>query len=131
MNKLQLSIVIVFFSFLGFSQKEYVKEYYPNGNLKEEGWISENKKTDYWYFYNSDGTKIQEGHFKEDKKVKWWIFYDSEEITIKKCEFVNNLPDGFCLLYDNGKLKKAEKYDNGKLIKSWTDLNQFKKDNNI
>jgi antitoxin component YwqK of YwqJK toxin-antitoxin module len=124
-------ILFFFCSYFGFAQKEYSKIYYPNGNLKEEGWQQENEKIDYWYFYDSEGNKIQEGHFENNKKSNWWIFYDTNHNTAKKCEFVNGKKNGICLIYTNGKLSRAEKYNNGKLINSWTELSEFKKDNNI
>jgi antitoxin component YwqK of YwqJK toxin-antitoxin module len=89
------------------------------------------EKTDYWYFYSIDGTLREKGHFAENKKVNWWIFYSDKEKISKKCEYINDKMNGLCIIYTNGKISKAEKYNNGKLIKSWTDLSEFKKDNNI
>ena len=70
MNKL----VLFFFFFLtvsfAFGQKKYVKNYYDNGVLKEEGWMENNKKVAYWFFYNTNGTKKEEGHFDDDEKFR-------------------------------------------------------------
>ena len=41
------------------AQKTYQKNYFDNGVLKEEGWIKDNQKIDFWTFYYSDG-KIKE-----------------------------------------------------------------------
>jgi antitoxin component YwqK of YwqJK toxin-antitoxin module len=131
MNKFQISFIVLLFTISGFAQKKYQKEYYSNGNLKAEGWLLADKKSNYWYFYNSNGDKKEEGHFKNNQKTSWWIFYDSNQKITKKCEFQNNLPSGLCLLYTNGKIQKAEKYTNGKIVKTWTNLSQFIKDNNI
>jgi antitoxin component YwqK of YwqJK toxin-antitoxin module len=124
-------IIFLLFSFSSFAQKEYSKIYYPNGNIKEQGWQLNGEKTDYWYFYSIDGTLHEKGHFAENKKVNWWIFYSDKEKISKKCEYINDKMNGLCIIYTNEKISKAEKYNNGKLIKSWTDLSEFKKDNNI
>ena len=50
----RLFLFFYFFSFILFSQVEYKKEYYENDQLKEEGWLIENKKNGYWITYNSN-----------------------------------------------------------------------------
>ena len=114
-----------------FSEKEYIKNYFPNKKLKEEGWVFNNKKTDYWFYYYENGFKKEEGHYKNDQKTNWWIFYDEKQTIIKKCEFKCNKMNGLSILYFKGAIIKAEKYSNGKKVKTWTDLNEFKKDNNF
>ena len=99
------------------------------GKLKEEGWVSENKKTDYWFYYYENGNKKAEGHFKNDKKNKWWIFYDENGKVIKKCQYSNNLLNGLSIIYNKGNIIKAEKYINNKKVKTWTSIAEFKKDN--
>ncbi len=113
-----------------FSQKEYIKNYYPNKNLKEEGWLINDKKTDYWFYYYENGNKKEEGHYKDNQKTNWWIYYNEKQKVIKKCEFKSNKLNGITIVYTKGEITKAEKYFNGKKIKTWTDLNKFKKDNN-
>lgn len=124
---------LLLFSFLlctsFFVEKEYVKNYYPNGKLKEEGWIKEGKKNDYWFFYYETGLKKQEGHYANNLKTNWWIFYDVNEIVEKKCEYKNNILNGLMINYKNGKIINAEKYNKGKRIKQWTSFSEFKKDN--
>ena len=47
---------LVLFVTLGINaQESYKKTYYDNGNLKSEGWISNNKKIKYWTFYYPNG----------------------------------------------------------------------------
>ena len=43
----------------------------------------------------------------------------------------NNKKNGYCLRYNQQKLVKAEKYQQGKKIKEWTDLASFKKENSL
>ena len=82
------SIKLTIFSFfllltMGLSaQKTYKKTHYNNGVLKEEGWMKNNKKTDYWKFYYQNGKNEREGHFSKDKPIKYWYFYS--EIGSKK-----------------------------------------------
>jgi antitoxin component YwqK of YwqJK toxin-antitoxin module len=127
----QLYILFLIIS-LGFSNdKLYVKQYFENGKLKAEGWLNNNKKTDYWFFYHENGNKLNEGHYENDKKVKWWIFYDINQNIIKKCEFKNNKMHGYCIVFKNGEIVKGEKYDKGKKVKEWNSLSEFKKNNDL
>ena len=116
---------------LGFNSgtKEYVKEYYPNKKIKAEGWILNNKKQDYWFFYNENGFKKEEGHFENGKKTSWWIFYNSKNKISKKCEYKNDKLNGFSVIYEDGEIVKAEKYTFGKKLKEWESIAEFKKDN--
>lgn len=109
----------------------YWKFYYRNGSLKKEGHISKNKPTKYWYFYRENGTLESEGHFSKGTKNMWWLFYDGMEKIYHKCQLKNNKKDGYCLRYTNEKLVKAEKYRAGKKIKEWTDFRSFKKENKL
>lgn len=112
-----------------YNNKTYVKNYYNNKNIKEKGWMLEDKRTDYWFFYYENGNKKQEGHYLDNKKTKWWVFYDDQENILKKCEYKNNLLNGLTIIYTNNKIVKVEKYIDGEKIKTWTDLREFKKDN--
>lgn len=123
---------LFFLTFLissSFAQKEYIRNYYPNGKLKEEGWISNAIKTDYWFYYYENGNKKEEGHYQNNKKTNWWIFYNEKQLITKKCEYKNNQLNGLTILYEKGMIIKAEKYSNGKKIKTWTKIEEFKKDN--
>lgn len=127
---LKVNIIIFILYFIPFyGQKTYVKNYNQNRIIKSEGWILKNEKTDYWYFYNENGTIKEEGHFYKNKKIKWWTFYNDAKEIIKKCEFKNNVMDGYCIIYTDGKISKAEKYKMGKKIKEYYSIEEFKKDN--
>ncbi len=126
--------IYIFFLLLSFgftTDKIYVKNYYENGKMKTEGWMLQNKKIDYWFYYFDNGNVKQEGHYLNGKKTKWWIFYNSNEEVIKKSEFKNDLMEGFCIIYKNGDIIRAEKYVKGKKIKNWNSLSEFKKDNDL
>lgn len=133
--------------------KEYEKKYYPNGAIKEEGWVlnsekigywkfyqqngklsSEghffnNEKDKYWYFYQPNGSPESEGHFKEGLKNGWWSFYSVKGVLARKCQFKSGQLHGYAMEYKNKKLYKAEKYENGTKIGEWYDLASFKRDN--
>lgn len=123
--------ILFFICFQSFAQKTYIKNYYPNKNLKEEGWILNDKKTDYWFYYYENGNKKEEGHYQNNQKTNWWIYYDEKQVITKKCEYKNNKLNGITIVYTKGEITKAEKYANGKKVKTWTSLDEFKKDNNF
>ncbi|MBF2709605.1 toxin-antitoxin system YwqK family antitoxin [Flavobacterium soyangense] len=112
-------------------QKVYFKEYFGNGKIKSEGWLIEGQKVDYWLYYYENGDKKEEGHFANNKKSKWWIFYNIKDEVSKKCEFANDKMHGLCLIYKDGAIIRAEKYQMGKKIKQWNSIKEFKKDNPI
>jgi len=148
-------ITMLVLSANSFAQKTYQKEYYDSGQLKEEGWLLDDKKVDYWKFYFDNGNLKQEGSYKKGQKIKywyfytenaiidkeghfkkgikedWWLFYDEEGIVNHKCQLKNNQKNGYCLVYKEEKIIKASKFKEGKKIKEWTSLSSFKKENNI
>ena len=148
-------LLLICSSFRIFSQKKYHKEFYNNGQIKEEGWVLNDKKTafwkffykngilkkeghftanletNYWYFYGKDASKEKEGHFKKGSKNNWWLFYDENGFVNHKCQLKNNQKNGYCLIYNKKKLIKASKYKNGKKIKQWTDFSSFKNENSL
>jgi antitoxin component YwqK of YwqJK toxin-antitoxin module len=119
----------MFTTFYSYSQVEYSKIYFPNGTLKEEGWIIDAQKNKYWFFYSENGNKKAEGHFENDRKVNWWIFYDKYEKVVRKCEYKNNKLNGFVINYQEGAISSAEKYLQGKQIKYWNSMAELRKDN--
>lgn len=128
---LKSATLFVFLMFFAFGDsKSYVKKYYPNGKNKEEGWMIEDKKSDYWFYYYENGFKKEQGHYSKNQKTNWWIFYDKNQTVVKKCEYKNNVLNGLTLIYKNNKIVLAEKYCMGQKIKSWNTLSAFKKDNN-
>ncbi|MFI8377241.1 toxin-antitoxin system YwqK family antitoxin [Leeuwenhoekiella sp. NPDC079379] len=133
-------------------EKDYYKEYFENGNLKSEGWMLNSQKTDYWYYYFENGNvkgkgsyetnkkdgywyyytknnKLEsQGHYKNGKRVDWWVV-QKENNVVEKVKFVNDAKEGFSLLYKNGRLFKAQHYENNVLTGAWTSIATFKKDN--
>jgi len=131
----------------------YNKEYYSNGNLKAEGWVTSDKKTNYWYYYHENGKLASRGHYNENSKSKywyyynkngalekeghykkgiaenWWIFYDLATREKRKTQYQNNKKNGFSLIYQENKLIKVEKYIQDIFEGMWTSIISFKRDN--
>ena len=153
--KNSLLVYLLFFSLTVFSQKEYQKSYYKNGVLKKEGWLENNVKENYWFFYYPNGKVKEQGHFKNGlkeqywlffydngkakkeghylsgKQNKWWVYHNKKGEVIYKCQLVDNLRNGYCLLYKDKKIIKASKFVDDKKIKEWNDYSSFKKENNL
>jgi len=119
---------------MGDQKINYWYSYYPNGNILEQGHFINNKKNGYWFFYSSKNKLTKEGHFINDKAEKWWIIHDiaasnrKDRIT-RKYQYQNNKKNGFCLLYKNKRLFKAERYIDDQKTGEWTDVSSFKRDN--
>ena len=64
---------------MSFSQKKYVKEFYNNGQIKEEGWVLNDQKIAFWKFYYKSGILKKEGHFTANLETNYWYFYGKEE----------------------------------------------------
>ena len=134
-------------------EKQYVKNYFGNGKLKEEGWMTGSIKVDYWFFYFENGQKQAEGSFDNNIKNKYWKFYSAAGKKEKEGRFAAGLENGWWIFYENNKVKRkaeyakgklhgyvfyysdkgdislAQKYNNGNKIGEWTDVASFKRDN--
>lgn len=133
--------------------RTYHKSYFPDGQIKAEGWMQEGEKTDfwifyhrngqvaakghymsdimhgYWHFYFKNGKPEKEGHFVKGSLENWWIFYELGSRKKSKFQFKNNQRNGFCLRYEGRKLVKAEKYESDRKVGEWTSVREFKRDN--
>ena len=122
-------LIVLLFLCTFFSEKEYVRKFYTNGKLMEEGWIIDGKKNNYWFYYFENGAKKEEGHYCNNEKINWWIYYDKKQGINKKSEYKNNVLNGLTIIYKDGQIVFAEKYIWGRKIKSWDNYSEFKKDN--
>lgn len=134
-------------------EKHYHKSYFADGQIKAEGWLEDDKKTEfwiyyhnngkvaakghykadhmhgYWHFYHLSGDIEKEGHFIEGSSENWWIFYELGSLKKSKFQFKNNQKNGYCLRYEGRKLVKAEKYKSDKKVGQWTSVRSFRRDN--
>lgn len=146
-----LKYIMILFLSSTINQKEFIKNYDDQGNLKSEGWIQNNQKTDFWTFYYNDGTIEKKGHFSNDKKTDYWYFYTKNKKLFKEGSFISNRANnwwvfysknsktkiqykngkknGYALIYHNNRLQKAERYKSNKKTGEWTSYFSFKKDN--
>ncbi len=131
MKLLLLTLLFSINSIFTIENKTYVKNYYPNGIIKDEGWLINGEKNEYWFFYYENGNKKAEGHYLNNNKCNWWIYYNENKEIIKKSEYKSNKLNGITIIYTDGEISKAEKYVNGKHVKTWTSISEFKKDNDF
>jgi hypothetical protein len=60
-----------------------VKEKYPGGTIKTEGyirrvWLNEYKRHGHWVTYHANGQKESEGNYKHGEKVGTWSYWDDD-----------------------------------------------------
>lgn len=144
-----LSLCMVMLS--GSTEKEYSKEYYKNGTLKAEGWMENNQKNGYWkyyhpnatvqkkgpyhkgekhgywYFYSHENNLLKEGHFTNGTRNDWWVFHNGKDAL--KVQYQDGQREGYALVYEHNKLRKALKYEHDKKVGEWTSIIRFKIDN--
>ncbi|MBE17104.1 MAG: hypothetical protein CL867_12735 [Cytophagaceae bacterium] len=108
---------------------DFWKWYHNNGRLASEGHYKNDHKSGYWHFYDLNGNLIKEGHYQNGRAYNWWIFYDLVRQEKRKVQFQNNQKNGFCLVYKENKLLQVEKFVANKKTGSWTNLRDFKRDN--
>ena len=107
------------------------KTFYKNGNIKQKGWYSFEKKQDYWYFYYENGSLKKEGHFKNNLMEDWWIYYTKSGSIDYKVQLKKNIKHGISFLYTKNQIVKALRYDLGIKVNEWNDYKTFKKDNKL
>jgi len=154
----KIPLFVVFCLCISWNQEKenaYHKAFYSHGNIKEEGWLSENGKIGYWKFYHPNGVPSKHGHFKDGVREKywyfyspentllkegnytngemtrWWIFYNNKGTIIHKCQLKNGKKNGYCLKYKYEKITAAEQYSNGKKLKEWTNFSSFRRENKL
>lgn len=108
----------------------YWFEYFENGRKKSQGWYEENIKNGYWYYFNLNNCKLISGNYTNGKKTGWWRFELQNGNTIK-VQYKDNNKNGIALYYKKNKRLpyQAKRYIEGQYQGTWTDYNQFKKDN--
>ncbi len=128
---LRLTILLVLIGIPPQQDGEYVRHYHPNGNVKAAGWVKDQVREGYWYFYADDGTLEREGHYSEGRPSNWWIYYDAEGKPAHKCQLEDGMKNGYCLKYTEGELSSASRYSKGRFVKEWKDLKSFKRENSL
>lgn len=112
-------------------EREYIRLYYPNGNVRAAGWIEDHLREGYWFFYSDNGTLEREGHYREGRPTDWWIYYDKDGKPAHKCQLEDGIKNGYCLKYTEGELSSASRYSQGRFVKEWKDLKSFKRENSL
>ncbi len=150
--KLFTSFFCIILMFTSTSIKEeYIKEYYASSILKAEGWMENNQKTGYWkyyhpnasvqkkgpyhkgekhgywYFYSRENNLLKEGHFRNGIRNDWWVFHNGNDAL--KVQYQDGQREGYALVYEQNKLRKALKYKHDKKVGEWTSIIRFKIDN--
>lgn len=79
--------------------------YHDNGNIRETGFFTNDKKDGIWISFDENGKKLSEASFNKGEKDGNWTFWNEQGAVT------------FHMVYDNGKRLLATQWDeNGKLI---------------
>jgi antitoxin component YwqK of YwqJK toxin-antitoxin module len=122
-----------------FSQEKYIKKYYDNGQIKEEGWLKDTQNNSCWKTYYRNGILKKEGSFKDNLETKYWYFYGLNFVLEKEGHFKKGQKNDWCLFYDKlGNINHNCKLRNNKKMgivycmkwKSWYRLLNTKMEKN-
>ena len=105
-------------------KRSYKKIYYSNGKMKEEGWIENGKKNDFWISYFENGNKKSEGHYLNDTKRDWWVFYNEIGQKTNEGHYTGPIKTGFHHIYKDGKPIYAGHFVNDLKKGTWVTLNR-------
>ncbi|MBI6117690.1 toxin-antitoxin system YwqK family antitoxin [Salegentibacter maritimus] len=116
MNK----IIKLFFLSLIFISCSVHKEYYFNGNLKEKGNISDNRKSGKWKTYYESGELKGVGNFhKGEENGEWKYYYKNGQIR-QIGKFKDGKQDGkWIFFHPNGNRQGIGVLVKGKRIGKW------------
>jgi TonB family protein len=93
--------------------------YYKNGNKKEEGFYNQNNRENEFKFWYESGHIKSISYYKNDTILKYQSNYENDSIHVIIDSYKNGLINGKLLsYYPNGKILRAENYENGKLVNS-------------
>ena len=136
-------------------KNEYQKEYGATGEVIWQGWLKNGYKTGYWRFYHyneqlskkrhftnrnrssyrysfsKNGKLSEEGHHDNGIKANWRFFYDVLGNASHKFQWTNGKKNGYCLLYKNNTIIKAQKYQDAQRLKAWSSYSGFKNEHKL
>ncbi|MEQ9261716.1 MAG: hypothetical protein RLP14_01010 [Owenweeksia sp.] len=110
-------------------KERYWKFYTSSGVVEREGHYRKDKREDYWFFYYPDGQKKMEGRFVNNRMNGLWMYYNAKGKLIKQCDYHKSRADGYCVLYEEGEMVKAERFEKGEKTGEWTSYLKFMADN--
>ncbi|MDT8400492.1 MAG: hypothetical protein RQ743_02265 [Bacteroidales bacterium] len=96
------------------------KNYYENGNIKEEGEYDYNRRTGFWNFYNRDGSIIQTGSYRNGRPEGLWKWYYPEGSILREEEYYQGRRDGSFIEYSKeGDIISEGEYLDGERNGPW------------
>ncbi|MDD4991150.1 MAG: hypothetical protein PHR83_02850 [Paludibacter sp.] len=105
--------------------KEYSKSFYSNGNLQNEGWLINTKKSGHWKYYYPNGDWQRGGHYEENLKTGWWEEYLPGKLKSFEGMYKNDQRNGTGIHYhSNGSIAQKGEYLNNKKTEWWEDFDE-------
>jgi len=96
------------------------KEFYPNGSLKSEGFIKDEKSDSLWKNYYESGSIKSKGNYKEGAKQGKWTYYYENGSLSGEGEYIDNLSHGKWVYYHpNGQISAEGAEREGKKEGYW------------
>jgi len=96
------------------------KNYFENGNIKEEGEYDNNRRTGNWTFFNIEGKIIQTGQYRNGRPEGLWKWYYSEGSILREEEYYQGKRDGNFIEYSrDGEIISEGQYLDGEMNGNW------------
>ena len=75
--------------------KKLHQTFWDNGNIKEKGFVIDDKREDYWVYYNEDGSVSVKSYYLSNDEKKRWEYKILDGITyVYSGEMRNGIKDG-------------------------------------
>jgi len=96
------------------------KNFYENGQIKEEGAYDFNRRTGGWTFYDREGRIIQTGTYQNGRPEGLWKWYYPDGSILREEEYFQGKRDGMFMEYSNdGNVISQGEYLDGERNGQW------------
>ncbi|MCB0484110.1 MAG: hypothetical protein KDC37_06065, partial [Flavobacteriales bacterium] len=89
-HKILTAAALIAISVWQFWGRNTGEEYYPNGQIKQEGGMLHNKNHGVWTWYYPSGAVRMKGKFENGKRVGKWVFNDKKGRTSAEGTYHND-----------------------------------------
>jgi uncharacterized protein len=104
------------------------KDFFPDGKVKDEGQVTDNRRTGLWKFYNTSGKVEQTGSYNNGRPDGLWKWFYENNALLREEEYFQGLRNGSFTEYSiTGEIISQGQYSDGEKNGEW----KYKSGDNI